>query len=324
MSDPFLPLERKEGITYEILKLLADYNHPVVISTKGDLFRDDKYLDLLSRGRFILQLSMTSVRDALMRDIDVGTPGPSKLLLAGSEAAQAGVSVACRIQPLIPGLEKEAADVISACAQTGFRHVAVEHLKLPVERWQAITHLSDVLGFDLRSFYRESGAERVGREWVLPAELRLPTMLELRDLTHASGMTFGAADTDLLLLSDGRACCSGIDLLHKSFGSFFTYTYTEACRQGLGGEIIRMTRLDEEWRPIGTVSRFVNSSSRLPTSSGAGAGIDDYIRRNWNGSRNGPSPQTLYGVEETGDADDRGFAFYRMNDRVRRLINRSD
>jgi hypothetical protein len=320
MSDPFMPLETKERVTLQLLQKLASMDHPAVISTKGDIFSRDEYLEVLSAGPFVVQISMSSLRDELMRQIDIGTPGPSRLLAAARTAADAGVPVSCRIQPLIPTLEADAAEVIEACATIGVRHVSVEYLKLPVERSQELQRLSATLGVDLGSFYRASEARRVGREWVLPAEQRLPQVLELRALAHSRGLTFGAADTDLLLLSDGSACCSGVDLVSERFSGFFRYTYPEACRIGAATGEIRIGDLKGEWRPDGTISRFVNSSSRIRASDGVGANLEAYIARNWNGSSNGPSPGSLYGVEDSGRIDEGGFAIYRPTRDLQSLL----
>jgi hypothetical protein len=320
MSDPFQPAESEWGITLALLRVLADFKYPTVISTKGDLFLRDEYMEVLKRGTFILQISLSSTDDGLLGDVDLGTASPSRRLHAFNELRAEGIPTACRIQPLLPQREADAFNVIDACAATGVRHVAVEHLKLPLEKsWRGTSRLSQVLGLNLEDYYRSRGARRIGREWILPLSQRLERVVSLRNYAHEKGLTFGAADNDLLLLSDGQCCCSGVDLI-DDFKSFFNFNYTEAIRQALLTDVIELRALDRMWCPTASVAQFMNSHSRLASSNGIGAGIRDYVLHNWNGSPNGNAPTSLHGVEETGMYDEQGYKIYALSKEVRNLI----
>jgi hypothetical protein len=196
----------------------------------------------------------------------------------------------------------------------------VEHLKVPLEGpWPGTRRLSEVLGRDVVGWYREHGAGRVGRELILPVVDRLPAMLDLRRHAHRRGLTFGAADTDLLLLSDGDCCCSGGDL-HGVARAFNRYTYPHAVRRSSPGRIT-IGALRNTWSPDGSIAQWVNSRSRIPASGGRGQPLAAYVRHNWNGRPNGPAPSLLWGVEPTGGKDRNGFAVYRMTDEARALMS---
>jgi hypothetical protein len=324
MSDPFQPVESELGITLALLRTLADFNYPTVISTKGDLFLRDEYMEVLKRGTFILQVSMSSIDDELLGDVDLGTAAPSRRLHALNQLRAEGIPTACRIQPLLPGRETDAFHVIDACVAAGVKHVAVEHLKLPLEKsWRGTSRLSQVLGLNLEDYYRSRRAKRIGREWILPLDQRLERMISLRTYAHEKGLTFGAADNDLLLLSDGQCCCSGIDLI-DDFKMFFNFNYTEAIRGALLTDTVELRALDSKWCPRGSVAQFVNSHSRLASNNGRGAGIRDYVFNNWNGSPNGNAPTSLYGVEETGVYDEQGYKVYALSSEVRSIIGHTD
>lgn len=318
MADPFPPIERRLGASLKLLRLLADHQHPTIISTKSALFAKDRYLEVLQAGRFGIQISLSSTDDALLSQIDIGTPGPSKLLEAAKRAADIGIPVTCRIQPLIPGHEDDAKELIWKAKEVGVKHAAVEHLKLPLEgAWWGSRKLHESLGSQL-DIYRDYG-QRVGREWVLPTELKLDRVLQLRAEARAAGLTFGAADNDLLLLSDGNCCCSGADL--SGFGNHFACTYTEAARSGAQSGLVSLQSIRANWRPTSTIARFVNSRSRLPSVNGRGAGIWEYIARNWNGRPNGNAPSALYGVSPTEERDEEGFLIYELGREVTDLMN---
>jgi DNA repair photolyase len=319
MSDPFGPRAEIRETTQGMITALADHAHATVISTKGLDDAEDGVIDDLQRGRFMVQFSFSTLDDRLAEKLEVGCPPPSRRLRAMAKLTAAGVVVSARLQPLLPRGASREREVIEAVRAAGARHVGVEHLKLPLEKsWAGTNRLSSVLGYDVFAWYRLRHAERVGRELVLPAAERLPTILELRQLAHANGLTFGAADTDLLLLSDGGCCCSGADL-HGVGQSFHDYTYVQAVRQS-DAEDIRIAALDKSWAPDGSIAQWVNSRSRLPSSAGAGAGLRDYLKRNWNGRSNGPAPAALWGVEATGAFDEDGFRVYELTAEARGQI----
>src|ERR1700689_501248 len=288
MSDPFMPLEVTHGQTLEILRILSNFRHPTVLSTKGTLLVRPEYLQQIKRGKFIVQISLTTLDDKLSSKIEIGTPGPTKLIEMASLLIREGVPVSFRLQPLLPNRINDAIEVIEIAKAIGPRHIAVEHLKLPIEKsWAGTTKLSEALGYDLQQAYANWGAKRIGRDWILPVERRLPVIMELRNHAHAVGLSFGAADTDLLLLSDGRSCCSGIDLIDPKI-NYFKCTYVEAARTGVGRKYITINSLSSLWRPQSSAAMYMNSHSRRAVQS-LGTRIDAYLRANWNGRSNGNS-----------------------------------
>ena len=70
-------------------------------------------------------------------------PLPGDRLSAMRELTNAGVPVTARLQPLLPGHSSLAEELIDAVADSGAKHVRVEHLKLPLEqRFNRISQLS--------------------------------------------------------------------------------------------------------------------------------------------------------------------------------------
>lgn len=320
MSDPFSPLELKWGASHSLLGVLASHSYPTVISTKSDLLLDEDYLAVLKRGNFVVQISLSSMDEALIEHVDRGTPGPTRLLKMVKRLSAEGIPTFCRIQPVLPGFEGHAGDVVSACAEAGVRHVAVEHLKLAVEdTWGGNAALARALKLDLRAYFRKRDAIRVGREWVLGVEDRLANMLKLRSQVRRLGLSFGAADNDLLLFSDASCCCSGVDLV-PGFDGFFRHTYLEAARSGLRQRRISLANLAKRWAPDGSIAMYMNSHSRIDSASPQGAGVRAYIERNWNGSRHGNSPMSLFGLRDTLRTDERGFKLYEIDSAAKKLI----
>jgi DNA repair photolyase len=319
MSDPFSALEAKYRASLAALRVLADNQHPTVISTKSDMLMEEPYLAELKRGRFIVQVSLSSMDAKLIAAVDRGAAGPQRLMTMLRALKVEGIATSCRIQPILPTLEEHALDVVAACAEVGVGHVAAEHLKLGLEKgWAGTRELEATLKLDLFKYFAERGAQRVGREWILGVDSRVDTILKLRGTVRRSGMSFGAADTDLLLLSDGGCCCSGADLV-PGFENYFRFNFLEAARKGLHTGIVSMDSLTDTWRPAASIAEHVNSNSRLPSANGSGAGVSRYISGAWNGAANGAQLTGLHGVEDSGEVDTMGYKVYRINDSWRRL-----
>jgi hypothetical protein len=310
MSDPFIPMESERRVTLDLLKILLEHHYPTLISTKGVLAATPEYLSLLAAPNFAVQFSLTTLDDALAQRIDAGAPNTSARLEALATLADAGVKTAIRHQPMMPTRAHEAAELIDRSAKAGARHYAVEHLKLPIEQdWQHRRSLSEAAGFDLSAYYLERGSTRVGREWILPTSERLEAVLKLKAASNGNGLSFGAADNDLLHLSDGRVCCSGADLL--GLGQGLQFNFLSAVRMGFSGQDITFQSLSAAWRPKRPISEYVNSRSRQPNES-----IDSFIKARWNGVSNGPSPASFHGVLDTGKTDSEGMKIYTLSDGI--------
>ena len=173
--------------------------------------------------------------------------------------------------------------------------------------------LSHALGMDLLSYYRSVGSMRVGREWVLPVHMRLPKVIGLRTYARSKGVSFGAADNDLIHFSDGRCCCSGLDMLLPD-ATFYSNNYVQACHKADVDGKLRLDTLREEWSPERTIARFVNSRSRLDAPKGGGIRtMREYIAENWNCTDAAPSPASLWGVARTNEVDGNGNATYVLD-----------
>jgi len=307
MSDPFMPMETEKQITLTLLQILAEHRYPTIISTKGDLVERDEYVRILQLGKFAVQFSFSSLSDKFSSTLEPGTPSPSARLRALRTLSEAGVTTAIRIQPYLPKRETDAYELMYVAAAAGARHVSVEHLKLPIERhWSNRERMNAAVGFDLEDFYRRRAAQRIGREWILPALERLPAITLLRAHCKRLGMSFGAADNDFLHWSDGLVCCSGADLL--GMGNGLQFNFTTAVRRGIASRTIKFDSIRAEWRPMRSISEFVNSHSRRR----CGETVETYIRDRWNGATNGPSPMSYFGVSRSEEKDSNGFQIYSL------------
>jgi DNA repair photolyase len=135
-TDPYQPIERKLGITREILKVLADFQAPVGITTKSALVtRDIDILgDMASKGLARVYLSIGTLDAELARTMEPRANSPARRLEAIRRLTDAGVPVGVFTSPLIPGLnDKDMEQVLDAAAQCGAVHASYVMLRLPLE-----------------------------------------------------------------------------------------------------------------------------------------------------------------------------------------------
>src|SRR5690606_15654769 len=133
-TDCYQPLERKLEITRGILKVLAQYRHPVGIITKNSLILRDLDLlqDLASDNLVHVYITVTTLDEDLRSIMEPRTASARKRLKTIEALSNAGVPVGIMNAPIIPGLNhheipnvlKAAADHVARAAGTiGRAHV---------------------------------------------------------------------------------------------------------------------------------------------------------------------------------------------------------
>jgi len=310
MTDPFPTFERKLRVSLGLLEVLEHFNYPVVISTKSRIVAETKYLDILRRMKYrIVQISLSCLSEDFTRAVERNTPSPETRLTVMKTLAEAGVPVFCRIQPYFPSEGDSTLRLIDRLSNNGCRHVAVEHLKLPVERRGSLFNdLSKALGVDPWEMYRRQGAGRSGREWVLPGDVKKRNLQPLMEAIRTAGMTFGAADNELQYLSDTHCCCSGVDQI-RGFERFFRHQIGYAIREARDRNEIRYSCIAKEWCPKASPDRFLNSNIRH-ARVGAKATMAEYIRRKWNSPGTQNAPSSWLGVQTAERQDSSGDTIY--------------
>jgi hypothetical protein len=194
-------------------------------------------------------------------------------------------------------------------AVTGCRHLAFEHLKLPLERSDNAWSTFPTPGSgDIYAHYRRQRALRDGRELVLPASAKLAITLRVRTLVHQHGMSFGAADNELQYLSDGACCCSGVDRF-PGFENFFRHQIGFALHKSLG-RAIRYSAISREWAPHGSIDRYLNSRSRLSGRTEEEGSLSEHVRARWNDPAAPGSPASFFGVVASDGRDSSGNIIY--------------
>lgn len=299
MSDPLQPAELRYRVTESFLRSLAKRRYPTVISTRSTLVEAEPYPGLLKEiGNVVVQFSFCSTRDEVAAQFEPFSPAPSELLATMSRLCRQGINVTCRWQPYIPAASESAEEFVSRVASTGCRHVALEHLKVPVERGHPLwTELTAAAGQDFYASYKALQAPRDGREYLLPTKMKLPAIREAAQAVRSAGMTFGAADNEFQYLSDTACCCSGVDQF-PGFEKWFKHQIGYAIRKS-AGQPIRYEAVSREWAPSGSIDRYLNSRSRLSKRGKMKGSLQEHVRARWNNPSAPGNPGSFYGVDSS-------------------------
>jgi DNA repair photolyase len=296
MSDPLQPAELRFGVTAAVLKILGRHKYPTVLSTRSTLASAPQYIDLLKKiGAAVVQFSFSSSRDDIASRVEPHASKPSELLRTMERLSSEGLHVTCRWQPYIPNVSEPPSEFMPRVARTGCKHVALEHLKIPVERAKPLwSSFIDGIEHDIFEKYSGEGAVRDGREWVLPSHRKIDVVRAVREEAHVNSMTFGAADNEFQHFSDTSCCCSGVDQF-EGFENWFRYQIGYAIRESRGRSI-DLQVIQNEWAPSGSIDRFLNSRSRLSAQTGQQGTVRDHIFARWNRPNSPGSPSTFFGI----------------------------
>jgi DNA repair photolyase len=135
-TDPYQPIERRFGITREILEVLSAYNHPTGITTKSaNVTRDiDLLADMAKRKLMKVYLSVTTLDRDLARVMEPRASTPGKRLDAIRALSAAGIPVGISVAPIIPALtDHEIEAIVKAGAEAGASSVSWTVLRMPLE-----------------------------------------------------------------------------------------------------------------------------------------------------------------------------------------------
>ena len=211
-TDPYQPLEAELRLTRRCLSVLMGQGFPVLVATKSDLVVRDA--DVLSSGRAVVSMTITTLDRDIARRIEPGAPSPSRRLRALEELAEAGVPITVRVDPIIPGVNDEPGgleELIDAVADVGARQITSSTLKPVRGTFELIRRADEELYASLRRAY--SGGEWRGGYLYLPAKQRLSLMRTVREIALRRELDFAVCREGFVELN--TTICDGTAFLRR-------------------------------------------------------------------------------------------------------------
>ncbi len=135
-TDPYQPIERDWRITRACIEVLAETNHPLMITTKSDrVMRDiDLLAPMAAKGLVSVMISVTSLDPKIAMTLEPRAPTPHRRIAAIKALSEAGIPVQVSISPLIPAITDHETEVIlETAAEAGARSASFIPVRLPHE-----------------------------------------------------------------------------------------------------------------------------------------------------------------------------------------------
>ncbi|MEH3123813.1 MAG: PA0069 family radical SAM protein [Sphingomonas phyllosphaerae] len=135
-TDPYQPIEREWRITRSLIEVLAECDHPLVITTKSDRVVRD--LDLLgpmaAKGLVAVAMSVTSLDPRVTMTLEPRATAPERRLAAVRTLSDAGVPTYVNMAPVIPAItDSEVETIVARAAAAGALGVSYIPVRLPWE-----------------------------------------------------------------------------------------------------------------------------------------------------------------------------------------------
>ena len=156
-TDCYQPIEKKLEITRSLLKIFAQYRHPLGMITKNSLvLRDLDLLSDLAKDNLVhVYISITTLDESLRRVMEPRTASAIKRLKTIEELAKAGVPVSVMNAPIIPGLNHhEIPQVLKAAADHG-----------ALSAGMTIVRLNGAIGKIFEDWLRKNFPDRFEKVW---------------------------------------------------------------------------------------------------------------------------------------------------------------
>src|SRR5690606_32529169 len=118
----YQPVERKLGITRQLLQVALRFRQPVFVITKNALvLRDLDILGEMAAQRLAcVAISLTTLNEELRRKMEPRTSSAANRLKAMETLSGAGIPVLAMLAPVIPGLtDSELPALLKAAADAG-------------------------------------------------------------------------------------------------------------------------------------------------------------------------------------------------------------
>ncbi|MGF1546778.1 MAG: radical SAM protein [Thiotrichales bacterium] len=135
-TDAYQPIERKLGLTRQLLEVLVAARHPVSLITKSALIeRDLDLLGALARDHLIqVQISLTTLDHSLARHLEPRATAPLRRLETIQRLREAGIPVGILLAPVIPFLnDAELERILERTRAAGALDAGYVFIRLPRE-----------------------------------------------------------------------------------------------------------------------------------------------------------------------------------------------
>jgi len=207
-SDPYQALEKDLRLTRQFLKLAADHPLKIMLVTKSDLITRD--IDILKNlPQVVVSMTLTTLDHHLAKILEPGAPLPEQRLIA-MERLSLYIPVACRIDPLIPGLNvSEIPVLIKELKKRGVKQIITSTYKAKGDNFIRMKKAFPDLAGKWDLLYKDQGEKRSG-SFYLFEDLRRKMIVKVKQCAEQENLKFSSCRENFPDLN--TAACDGSDL----------------------------------------------------------------------------------------------------------------
>jgi DNA repair photolyase len=195
ITDAYQPMEEKEMITRNVLKVLRNHNSKVMIQTKGEIVKRD--YDLLDKNS-VVSVSIATLEEEKSNMVEPKAPKPWKRMDVLDYLNEKSVITTLFLDPIIPHFndeEREIEELVKNAKEAGVHHVTSGVLRITSGIWQVLKkHLPLNVAEKLETIYFKQPYFRAGYYYA-PSEIILEETKKVAILAKRHGLSFGGCRT---------------------------------------------------------------------------------------------------------------------------------
>jgi len=217
MADPFCNFELANGIGYKIIEALAREAYPTIFCFKGSAIYTKKYSNLFEKNshnkNFVFQVSIPIPSDKMAKEIEIGTPLPSKRIRMLKRLSDMGYYTILRLRPFIIGLTDQGLDeLLDKAREAGIKAISTEFFTIDSrattgqkKRYKWIGKLAGV--DNINEYYQVLSPKERGGYLRLNRLVKERYIKKLFTYCQKHNLIFGCGDPDFKELNTSGNCC---------------------------------------------------------------------------------------------------------------------
>lgn len=325
LSEPFDLIDKKLGVTLELIRFFREINYPLSFSTKSNwMVHDERYREVI-RGmkNWHFKISIITNNEAKAHKIEPAVPTPDERIDTIKQLKELGIEhITLRLRPYIIGATDDGLEeLIRKASEAGADSVSTEFFcmeaRADAKTKQRYKLISQQIGFDLWDFYMRHSYQQGYKR--LNYEIKTPYIENLQKLCDKYKLRLYVSDAHHKAKSCNGSCCGLPPSMNYSRGQF-----TEAiikCKEN--GQVT--------WEEIAKDMEFLkhipwanacgfNTNSAEMRAARMHQSMYDFLHEAWNSPNNGNSPykyfdKVMYPIK----LDDKGDIVYKWNPERKQL-----
>ncbi len=223
-SENFLPGEKEHKVALMSLKVIRDFNYPLIINTKSDLIIKEPYFDIITSmgDKVAIQVTISHIDDKFSKALEPGAPSATKRWEVLKQFNDVGIRGMVRMEPcahFLNASDEHLEKYMKVAQESGCKH------------FMGDTYHHTVKAQEVQSLFYDMGID-FGRMWESTSEYQILGSYAMEKAMYyakKNGIKCGTFNYHSVPWNDDPVCC----MVGDSFGSWSKYSMINALRNEL-------------------------------------------------------------------------------------------